>query len=209
LLNLLTKKRLSVAVVIDEYGGTAGIITIEDIVEELFGEIQDEHDDNEEILIENKQTDNLFLFSARHEVSYLNDTYNFDLEESDSYSTLGGFIVYHFKNIPEINQIIIINDYQFTIKEATNNKIDIVTFDYGLFPMVYKKTYRKTIFICMLNKTDFYICGVGSPQVINAHSKSELIVSSYFKSKGKAAFYGFDRLTPLSQDLGDFIRIIS
>jgi hypothetical protein len=116
---------------------------------------------------------------------------------------LGLTNVVKYDKIFDENRISFINDV------LPNNKIDIVTFDYGLFPMVYKKTYRKTIFICMLNKRDFYICGVGSPQVINAHSKSELIVSSYFKSKGKAAFYGFDRLTPLSQDLGDFIRIIS
>lgn len=126
LLNLLTKKRLSVAVVIDEYGGTAGIITIEDIIEELFGEIQDEHDDKEEKLIEEKLDPNHFLFSARHEVSYLNDTYALGIEENDSYSTLGGFIVYHHNNIPDVEEIIIIDNYHFTIKEASNNKIDVV-----------------------------------------------------------------------------------
>jgi hypothetical protein len=60
----------------------------------------------------------------------------------------------------------------------------------------------------MLNKNDFYICGVGTPQTIDAYSNTDLILSPYFKSKGKAAFYGFDRLTPLSSDLGDFMRII-
>lgn len=126
LLNLLTKKRLSLAVIIDEYGGTSGIITIEDIIEELFGEIQDEHDDNEEKLIEEQIDTNRYLFSARHEVDYINDTYDLDIEESDSYSTLGGFIVNHHNNIPEIDEVIAINDFEFIIKEASNNKIDVV-----------------------------------------------------------------------------------
>ena len=95
-MNILTKKRKSVAVVLDEYGGTSGIITIEDIVEELFGEIQDEHDSDEE-LIENELGDGVFLFSARLDVEYLNETYKLNIPEEDSYGTLGGFIVDHTK----------------------------------------------------------------------------------------------------------------
>jgi hypothetical protein len=115
---------------------------------------------------------------------------------------LGLVNVVKYDRMFEENRISFLNDV------LPNKKIDIVTFDYGLFPMVYKKTYRKTIFICMLNKNDFYICGVGTPQTIDAYSNTDLILSPYFKSKGKAAFYGFDRLTPLSSDLGDFMRII-
>lgn len=112
-------------------------------------------------------------------------------------------------NVVKYDQIFDENRISFLNNVLPNKKIDIVTFNHGLFPMVYKKTYRKTIFVCMLNKTDFYICGVGSPQTINAYSNTDLILSPYYKSKGRAAFYGFDRLTPLSPDLGDFIRIIS
>lgn len=126
ILNILTKKHLSVAVVIDEYGGTSGIITVEDIIEELFGEIQDEHDDNEIALIADKIDENRFIFSARQEVSFLNNAYDLDIEESDSYSTLGGFIVHHYNNIPDVDEVIIINQFHFTIKEASNNKIDLV-----------------------------------------------------------------------------------
>jgi len=126
ILNILTKKRLSVAVVIDEYGGTSGIITVEDIIEELFGEIQDEHDDNEIALIEDKLGENKFIFSARQEVSYLNNAYNLNIEESDSYSTLGGFIVHHHNNIPDENEVIVINQFHFIIIESSNNKIDLV-----------------------------------------------------------------------------------
>jgi len=124
-LNLLTKKRKSVAVVLDEYGGTSGIITIEDIIEELFGEIEDEHDDDYDQIEE--QIDNqTFIFSARLEVTHINEVYKLDIPESDSYSTLGGFIVAHCKEIPRINDIITVENYQFTIEKATNTKIEIV-----------------------------------------------------------------------------------
>ncbi|MGA9637152.1 hemolysin family protein, partial [Flavobacterium sp.] len=99
-MDLLTKKRKSVAVVIDEYGGTSGIITIEDIVEELFGEIEDEHDSDEE-LIEKELKEDTYLFSTRFDVEYLNQTYKLNIPESDSYGTLGGFIVDHTKDIPQ------------------------------------------------------------------------------------------------------------
>jgi putative hemolysin len=124
-MSLLTKKRKSVAVVLDEYGGTSGILTIEDIVEELFGEIEDEHDLDEE-LIEKELEEGGFLFSARFDVEYLNMTYKLAIPESDSYGTLGGFIVNFTKEIPQKGDEITIENYHFMIEEATNKKIELV-----------------------------------------------------------------------------------
>lgn len=124
-MNLLTKKRKSVAVVLDEYGGTSGIITIEDIVEELFGEIEDEHDSDEE-LIEKELGEGVFMFSARLDVEYLNQTYKLQIPEGDSYGTLGGFIVDFTKEIPQKGAEITIGSYHFIIEEATNKKIELV-----------------------------------------------------------------------------------
>jgi putative hemolysin len=124
-MNLLTKKRKSVAVVLDEYGGTSGIVTIEDIVEELFGEIEDEHDSDEE-LIEKELGDYTYIFSARFDVEYLNQTYKLNIPESDSYGTLGGFIVDFTNDIPLKGEMITIGSYHFVIEEATNKKIELV-----------------------------------------------------------------------------------
>jgi CBS domain containing-hemolysin-like protein len=127
LLNILTKKRKSMAVVLDEYGGTSGIITVEDVIEELFGEIEDEHDLDEE-LIDEQIEDNIFLFSARLEVEFLNEKYNLNIPESDSYSTLGGFIVHNTKEIPQNEEKIQIENFEITIHSATNKKIELVRF---------------------------------------------------------------------------------
>ncbi len=124
-LSLLIKKRKNVAVVLDEYGGTSGIITIEDIVEELFGEIEDEHDLDEE-LIEEELEGGKYLFSARLDVAYLNETYKLEIPESDSYGTLGGFIVDFAKDIPEKGEKISIGNYFFVIEECSNKKIELV-----------------------------------------------------------------------------------
>lgn len=124
-MDLLIKKRKSVAVVLDEYGGTSGIITVEDIVEELFGEIEDEHDSDEE-LIEKELEENVYLFSTRFDVEYLNQTYKLQIPESDSYGTLGGFIVDFTKEIPQKGAVITIGSYHFVIEEATNKKIELV-----------------------------------------------------------------------------------
>ncbi|RZJ66717.1 MAG: HlyC/CorC family transporter [Flavobacterium sp.] len=124
-LDLLTKKRKSVAVVLDEYGGTAGIMTVEDIVEELFGEIEDEHDEIEK-QTEEKINDTTWLFSTRLDVEYLNETYNLDIPEGDSYSTLGGFIVNSTNEIPQKGEQVVIGNFRFTIEQATNKKIELV-----------------------------------------------------------------------------------
>ena len=121
-LNLLTKKRRSMAVVLDEYGGTSGILTIEDIVEELFGEIEDEHDVSE--LIEQRIDEHTFLFSGRHEVDYLNQTYKLQLPESEQYETLGGLVVSETEAIPDLGSQIQLGDYRFTIEEVASNRIE-------------------------------------------------------------------------------------
>ncbi|MCD0464009.1 hemolysin family protein [Flavobacterium sp. ENC] len=124
-LNLLIKKRRNVAVVLDEHGGTSGIITIEDIVEELFGEIEDEHDLDEE-LIEQELGEGKYLFSTRLDVEYLNEVYKLAIPEEDSYGTLGGFIVNSTKEIPQKGVEIVIGRYYFVIEEASNKKIELV-----------------------------------------------------------------------------------
>jgi len=124
-LNILIKKRKSIAVVLDEYGGTSGIMTVEDIVEELFGEIEDEHDSID--LFEEKMDDDLYKFSARLEVDYINESYKIDLPESENYDTIGGLIVNHTEEIPSQDEIIVIDEvFQFTILEVSNTKIDMV-----------------------------------------------------------------------------------
>ena len=123
-LKLLTKQRKSIAVVLDEYGGTSGIITVEDIIEELFGEIEDEHD---HVALFEKQIDKgLFEFSARVEVDYINQKYDLSLPENEFYETLGGLIVYLKEEIPAEGTVIEIENYEFEIKEVSSTKIEKV-----------------------------------------------------------------------------------
>jgi putative hemolysin len=120
-LNILTKKKRSMSVVLDEFGGTSGVITVEDIVEELFGEIIDEHDTVE--LLETKLNEREFEFSARLEVDYLNETYNLNLEENEGYETLAGFIVYFNEDIPKEGEIIEIDNLHFKMLKVDSSKI--------------------------------------------------------------------------------------
>ncbi|MCK5400623.1 MAG: CBS domain-containing protein, partial [Flavobacteriaceae bacterium] len=124
-LNSLTKKRKSVAVVLDEYGGTSGVMTIEDIVEELFGEIEDEHDNIK--LLEEKISNTEYNLSARLDVDYLNETYKLNLPENENYETLGGLIVNSTEGIPQQKDIVQIENFLFTIIEVSNIKIDVVS----------------------------------------------------------------------------------
>lgn len=123
-LSILIKKRKSIAVVIDEYGGTSGMMTVEDIVEELFGEIEDEHDSP--VLIEEKLGEDHYKFSARLEVDYINETYKLNLPEEENYETLGGFIVNHTEEIPQQGEVLQIEEFQFHILEVSNTKIELV-----------------------------------------------------------------------------------
>jgi CBS domain containing-hemolysin-like protein len=127
ILNVLIRKRKSMAVVLDEYGGTSGLMTVEDIVEELFGEIEDEHDSTD--LREEKIDAEHYLFSARLEVDYLNENYRLDLPVSDEYETLGGMLVHQVGNIPEKDMEIQIDHFKFTVLEVSNTKIDLVALE--------------------------------------------------------------------------------
>ncbi|MEM9142607.1 MAG: hemolysin family protein [Bacteroidota bacterium] len=127
ILNVLTKKRKSMAVVLDEYGGTSGILTVEDIIEELFGEIEDEHDSTD--LHEEQLTETKYTFSARLEVDYINENYKLELPENDEYETLGGLIMNETGEIPELDDQIKIENFLFTILEVSNNKIDLVALE--------------------------------------------------------------------------------
>jgi len=115
--------RKSLALVVDEYGGTSGLVSIEDVIEEIFGEIQDEHDDED--LTEQQLDAHNFIFSARHEIDYLNDRYELNLPEGE-YDTLGGFIFEYHEDIPEVNEVIEIPPFIFTIFTMEENRIDKV-----------------------------------------------------------------------------------
>nr|WP_297787726.1 hemolysin family protein [uncultured Allomuricauda sp.] len=125
ILNVLTKKRKSMAVVLDEYGGTSGILTVEDIIEELFGEIEDEHDSTD--LFEEQISENQYKFSARMEVDYINENYKLELPEGEEYETLGGLIVNQTGEIPEQDSEVTIDNFTFKILEVSNTKIDLVS----------------------------------------------------------------------------------
>jgi len=124
LLVRMQTSRIHMALVIDEYGGTSGIITVEDIIEELIGEIEDEHDNNDHY--EKKISNNVYEFSARLEIEYLNKSHNLDLPEGETYDTLGGLIVFNEEQIPKIEDEIKIDKYIIKILDATSSKIERV-----------------------------------------------------------------------------------
>lgn len=123
-LNMLTRRRKSIVVVLDEYGGTSGMLTLEDIVEELFGEIEDEHDKDE--FLEEKISDIEYIFSARLEVDYINETYKLNLPESEDYETLGGLIVSFNEGIPSKGETVSIPQFNFLVEECSETKIQTV-----------------------------------------------------------------------------------
>jgi len=123
-LDALIKKRKSIAVVLDEYGGTSGMMTVEDIIEELFGEIEDEYDNI--ILTEEQISNNVFHFSARQDVDYINEKFKLNLPEAEQYETLGGLIVFNTEGISEKGETVHIDNFTFTILEASNTKIDLI-----------------------------------------------------------------------------------
>lgn len=123
LMNLLIKERKSMAWVVDEFGGTSGIVTMEDLLEELFGEIKDEYDVEE--LIERETGEGEYEFSGRIEVDHLNDQYGLGLETNQS-ETLSGYIIQHNESIPRLKEKIIIGVYEFEILDVTNTRIELV-----------------------------------------------------------------------------------
>ena len=124
ILNLFIKERKSIALVIDEFGGTSGLLTIEDIIEEIFGEIQDEHDliDYEEVQVSESE----YVLSGRHEIDYLNEKYNLKLPESDDYETLSGLIVNHCESIPKPNEQIKLGSCVLQILKVDKTRVETV-----------------------------------------------------------------------------------
>ncbi len=122
LIQFITERK-SIALVVDEYGGTSGIVSMEDVIEEIFGEIRDEHDD--EYLTEQKIDDYNYIFSARHEIDYLNEKYHLNIPEAE-YDTLGGFIFEYHEDIPQVNDVIEIPGFIITIITMEENRIDNV-----------------------------------------------------------------------------------
>lgn len=123
LINKFSKERKSIAWVVDEFGGTAGIVTMEDILEELFGEIKDEYDTEE--LSEKQESETEFVFSGRLELDYLNEKYKFEFPSNES-GTLSGYIINEYKAIPKLKERIIVGHYEFDILEVSDTRIETV-----------------------------------------------------------------------------------
>lgn len=124
LLSTFIKEHRSIAIVVDEFGGTSGMVTSEDILEEIFGEIEDEHDTSD--IIEKKISETEYIFSGRSEIDLLNEKYFFILPETEEFETLAGLILYHYESIPKINTEIKIGKFQLKILKATSTKIELV-----------------------------------------------------------------------------------
>ncbi len=125
LMEQFLKQKKSLAVVVDEFGGTGGIISLEDIIEELFGEIEDEHDVDDHIAKRNE--DGTYLLSARLEIERVNEMFGLHLPVSDEYQTLAGLILYHYKNFPKMHEVIRVGQFQFKITKVESNKIELIT----------------------------------------------------------------------------------
>jgi len=124
LLTIFIQQRKSIVVVVDEFGGTSGMLTIEDVMEEIFGEIDDEHDKEE--MIEKQMSEREFVFSARLETDYINDKYHLGLPMLDNYETLGGLVMHHHESIPKLNEKIAIDNFLFTITAVSKTRIEQV-----------------------------------------------------------------------------------
>lgn len=124
LMKLLMQDKKSLAVVVDEFGGTSGIVTLEDLVEEIFGEIEDEHDIKS--YIARKVSDNEYLISGRMEIDTLNEKFSLDIPESDDYVTIAGFILHYYEKFPKLNETIAIGRFNFKIIKVTTTKIELV-----------------------------------------------------------------------------------
>src|SRR5687767_2160825 len=123
LINKFTRERKSIAWVVDEFGGTAGVITMEDVLEEIFGEIHDEYDSEE--FVEKQLSENEYIFSGRLELDYLSEKYNLEFPDEES-ETLSGYIINHHETIPRQKERIIIDDYEFDVLNVTDTRIEMV-----------------------------------------------------------------------------------
>jgi len=123
-LSIFIKQNKSIAVVVDEFGGTSGMVTMEDIMEEIFGEIEDEHDKGN--TIDKKMGPNEYLFSGRIEIDLINEKYHLRIPEGEEYETLAGYIIINYGSIPQVGDEIEIKDYRFKIQKATNNRIEVI-----------------------------------------------------------------------------------
>lgn len=121
--NMLAEK-MSMAVIVDEFGGTSGIVTLEDLVEEIFGEIEDEHDTQAYICKQINEKE--FLLSGRMEIDQVNEQFNLSLPESEDYMTVAGLILHHYRNFPKLNEVVSVEQYDFKIVKMTQTKIELV-----------------------------------------------------------------------------------
>lgn len=124
MMKMFMQQKRSLAVVVDEFGGTSGIVSMEDLVEEIFGDIEDEHDTNSTIA--KSIGENEYIFSGRLDIEKANEEFNLDLPESDEYQTIGGLILHEYQSFPKAHEIIAIDKYQFKIIKVTNTKIELV-----------------------------------------------------------------------------------
>jgi len=124
LMRIFLQQHKSIAVVVDEFGGTSGLISLEDIVEEIFGEIEDEHDSQKYVA---KQVgENEYIISARLEIEKVNEILSLELPESDDYMTVGGLILHEFQSFPKLNEVVVIGRFEFKIIKNTATKIELV-----------------------------------------------------------------------------------